>query len=70
MQDRLPVEKIVPGDLVRQAGRTVAVGAVGEAAIVYHGLEHPVVRVEGFDPAARRYVVFVAVPDQRVTVVR
>jgi hypothetical protein len=79
---RVPVGELVPGDIVQQHyqavidgklqedSRTVVIGKTVPAALPYNGHVHAVTRVTGLDPERAKEVVWVAVPDQHVTVVR
>lgn len=79
---RITVGELVPGDIVQQTfqtltdgrveetSRTVVIGRAVSTALAYNGHIHAVTRVTGLDPEKAKEVVWVAVPDQHVTVVR
>ena len=70
-QWREEIADVAPGDIVTLHGRKVVVAEKPQsAAVAYKGEIHQVVEVVGLDVATMRPFLGLAVPDQRVTVIR
>lgn len=64
------VAGLEPGDILRRNGRTVVISSVSTERVGYTGTYHEVSLVKGIDVATQAPVQWMAVPDQKVSVVR